>query len=192
MSLLEIVVLAFGLAMDATAVAGTRGLAAARVRGRDAILVAVFFGGFQGVMPWIGWVVGEAVAHHIAGWSHWLVFAVLSAIGGKMVHEAWQPRPPVEQVRDTAASPFGAKVLTALAVATSIDALAAGVTLAVHGVNILVACIIIGVVTGALSFLGVYAGRRFGVRLGRRLDVLGGIALIALGLKSLVEHYLSN
>lgn len=185
MSLLEIFALAFGLAMDATAVAGAQGLAARSVRVRDALLVAALFGGAQGVMPWIGWAAGDAFARYVAGWSHLLVFFVLSALGAKMLHEA---RAPVAEADEPRVGPFDAKVLMALAVATSIDALAAGVTLAVHEVNVALACSIIGVVTFTLSFAGVYAGRRFGANLGRRLDVVGGVTLLALGLRSLVEH----
>lgn len=185
MPLLEILALAFGLAMDATAVSGARGLAAAHVRVRDALLVAALFGGAQGIMPAIGWAGGELVARYVAGWSHLLVFLVLSAIGAKMIHEARAPAGEADAPRGAA---FDVRVLLALAVATSIDALAAGVTLAVHEVHVALACSIIGVVTFTLSFVGVYAGRRFGARLGRRLDAVGGVTLLALGLRSLVEH----
>jgi putative Mn2+ efflux pump MntP len=189
MSLPEVLVLALGLAMDATAVAGTRGLMATRVRVRDALSVALFFGGAQGVMPWVGWCAGDAAVRYTAGWSHWGVFLVLSAIGAKMIHEA---RHPPEESRYPDGAPFAFPVLGALAVATSIDALAAGVTLAIRGVDALLACTTISIVTGVLSFAGVYAGRRFGVRLGRRLDVIGGVTLIALGFKGLVQHYLAG
>jgi putative Mn2+ efflux pump MntP len=181
-TLVEVFVLAFGLSMDATAVAGTRGLAASSVRARDALLVALFFGGFQALMPFIGSLLGSVVAERIAGWSHWIVFVVLSGIGAKMIYEARQEE-PAERI----GNPFAAKLLFPLAIATSVDALAAGVTLAVNRANVLVACSIIGLVTALLSFAGVYAGRRFGSALGRRLDVVGGLTLIGLGVKALVE-----
>ncbi len=185
MSFLEIVVLAVALAMDATAVAGARGLAAEHIRPRDPVLVALFFGGAQAAMPALGWLAGSSIASRITGWGHWLTFAVLAVLGAKMIREALEA--PGEERDPT--HPFGLKVLALLAVATSIDALAAGVTLAVRNADVLRACATIGVVTAVLSYAGVFLGHRFGTRLGKRLDVLGGIVLIALGVKALVEHF---
>jgi putative Mn2+ efflux pump MntP len=175
--------------MDATAVAGARGLAAKRVRIRDATLIALFFGGFQAAMPAIGWGLGEVFAARILGWGHWVTFVVLCGIGAKMIHEA------LKADDDDAPSPadddvFGTKVLALLAIATSIDALAAGVTLAVANVSIVKACAVIGVITAALSFAGVYAGHHFGKHFGgKRLEVIGGLVLIGLGAKSLIDHF---
>lgn len=181
--------LAIGLAMDATAVAGARGLASKRpVRPRDALLVAAFFGGFQALMPAIGWAVGGAFAARIGGWGHWVTFAVLGAIGGKMLHEALGADDG-DVKREAPADAFGVKLLALLAVATSVDALAAGVTLAVNHVNVVLACTVIGVVTAVMSYAGVYVGHRFGTRVGKRLEVLGGVVLIALAIKSLVDHF---
>lgn len=192
-----LVVLALGLAMDATAVAGARGLAARRVRARDAVLVALLFGGFQAGMPALGWLLGAAFATRVMGWGHWVTFVVLGGIGAKMLYEAVKPNgddAADEATRERASEPgapdvFGLKVLVLLAVATSIDALAAGVALAVANVNVLLACAVIGVVTALLSFAGVHAGHRFGSRLGKRLEVLGGLVLVGLALKTLVEHF---
>jgi putative Mn2+ efflux pump MntP len=173
--------------MDATAVAGARGLAAKRVRPKDALLVALFFGGFQALMPAIGWAVGEAFASRITGWGHWVTFAVLGGIGAKMLYEALRGADD-----DASAAPvdvFGVKVLALLAVATSIDALAAGVTLAVDHANVGLACTTIGIVTAVLSYAGVYVGHRFGARVGNRLEVLGGVVLLALAIKALVDHF---
>jgi putative Mn2+ efflux pump MntP len=184
MPFIEILALSVALAMDATAVAGTRGLAAARVRVQDALLVGALFGGAQAGMPVIGWALGETVAARVSAWSHWVTFSVLVVLGGKMIREA------IEEDEDRDATPpFGLKVLTLLAIATSIDALAAGVTLALRGVEVALACTTIGAVTFALSFAGVYVGHRFGTRIGKRLDVLGGVVLVALGVKALVDHY---
>ena len=177
--------------MDATAVAGARGLASKRkVRVGDALLVALFFGGFQAAMPALGWALGEAFASRITGWGHWVTFIVLGGIGAKMIHEAFAPDPE-DDAKNGAVDVFGLKVLALLAIATSIDALAAGVTLALGNVSIVKACAVIGVITAALSFAGVYIGHRFGARFGKRLEVLGGLVLIALAVKALVDHYRS-
>jgi len=187
-SLLALVFLGLGLAMDATAVAGARGLACRRaVRVRDALLVALFFGGSQAAMPAIGWALGGAFASRITGWGHWVTFVVLGAIGAKMFHEAFGE--PDEDETKAVADVFGLKVLGLLAVATSIDALAAGVPLALAHVSIVTACAVIGVITGVLSFGGVYVGHRFGARFGKRLEMAGGVVLIALAVKALVDHF---
>jgi putative Mn2+ efflux pump MntP len=187
MSFASLVVLALGLAMDATAVAGARGLAARRVRLRDALLVALLFGGSQAGMPAIGWALGQTFAARIAGWGHWVTFIVLGGIGAKMLYEVWKPN-PTEKDDAEAEAAFGPKVLALLALATSIDALAAGVTLAVAGVSIARACAVIGIVTAVLSFAGVYAGHSSGARLGKRLEALGGLVLVGLAIKSLFDR----
>lgn len=192
MSLVSVLVLAVGLAMDATAVAGARGLAVKRaVRLADALRVALFFGGFQALMPAIGWGLGATFASRIVAWSHWVVFVVLAGIGGKMLHEALGGGDDDDDEKKAAVDPFGVRVLAVLAVATSIDALAAGITLALAGANVLQACAIIGVVTAVLSFAGVYIGHRFGSRFGKPLEVLGGLVLVALAIKALVDHFRS-
>jgi putative Mn2+ efflux pump MntP len=181
----ELLVLAVALAMDAMAVAGAQGLAAEKVRARNALLVAAFFGGAQAAMPAIGWALGSTLAARIMGWGHWVTFVVLAGIGAKMIHEALEAP---DEKKDKA-RPFGLKVLFLLAIATSIDALAAGIALAVRGVDIVRACTTIGVVTAVLSFAGVFIGHRFGTRFGKRLDVFGGVVLIGLAIKVLVEHF---
>jgi putative Mn2+ efflux pump MntP len=187
MSLVALVVLAIGLAMDATAVAGARGLASKRVRARDALLVALFFGGSQAAMPAIGWALGQTFAARVAAWGQWVTFVVLGGIGVKMLHEVWKTSSRPEDEEEQAGGVFGLKVLALLAVATSIDALAAGVTLAVAGVNIVRACAVIGIITAVFSFGGVYAGHTFGARLGKRLEALGGLVLIGLAVKALLD-----
>lgn len=187
MSFVALVVLGLGLAMDATAVAGARGVACKHaVRVQDALVLALLFGGFQAGMPAIGWALGEAFASRITGWGHWVTFVVLGVIGAKMLHEACGAPEEGEQ---PAADLFGLKVLTLLAVATSIDALAAGVTLALGHVSIARACTVIGVITAVLSFAGVYIGHRFGARFGKRLEILGGVVLLVLALKALLDHF---
>ena len=182
---LEILLLAVGLAMDATAVAGARGLAATRIRPRDALVVGAMFGGAQAAMPALGWVAGAAFAARIMAWGHWVTFGVLGAIGLKMIREAWSaPRrdEEAEQTRD----PFDLRVLFALALAARIDALAAGVSLALRRANLFAACATIGLVTAALSSGGVYLGHRYGARFDRRIEILGGVVLLGLAVASVV------
>jgi putative Mn2+ efflux pump MntP len=192
---LSVLLLAFGLSMDAMAVAATRGLAVPYVRPRHALVVALYFGGFQALMPLLGYLVGDRLGGVVAAFDDYLAFGLLTAIGGKMLYEALtsgddDAEEGSEPSRE--ARPFGPKVMLPLAVATSIDAFAAGVTLPMLGAPFVVSLATIGVTTGVLSALGLYAGRRFGAMLGRRLDALGGFVLVGLGLKILVEHLLGG
>jgi putative Mn2+ efflux pump MntP len=185
MSLGAILLLALGLAMDATAVAAAQGLAAPRIRPRHVVLVATFFGGFQALMPLLGWIAGSRVGPYVEAWDHWIAFVLLGAIGGKMLWEAGGNEAPNPRSDEDL---FGIKVLFVLAVATSIDALAAGITLPMLDAPLVLSLVTIGTTTAVLSALGLFAGRRFGAALGRRLDVAGGVALIGLGVKILVQH----
>jgi putative Mn2+ efflux pump MntP len=185
MSFGAILLLALGLSMDATAVAAARGLATPEILPRHVALVALFFGGFQALMPLLGWVVGAQVGPLVQQWDHWIAFVLLGAIGGKMLHEAWAGD---EDEDEAPKDLYGLKVMFVLAVATSIDALAVGVTLPMLDAPLALSLVTIGVTTAALSALGLFAGRRFGALLGKRLDVAGGLVLIGLGVKILVEH----
>lgn len=167
--------------------AGARGLAAPRVRVRDALLVALLFGGFQALMPAVGWAIGVALLDHVRAWGHWVTFGVLFAIGVKMILDARQE--PSDGSGPSNDAGFGLKILVVLAFATSIDALVAGLTLGIEGMSVVRACGVIGIVTGILSLAGVYAGRHLGGHFGARLDVAGGLVLVGLGIKALVEHY---
>ncbi|MDY7229143.1 manganese efflux pump MntP family protein [Hyalangium rubrum] len=197
MPLMTLLLLSLGLAMDATAVSIASAVAAPRVRARDALLLSFLFGFFQALMPTIGWAVGAQFANAISAWDHWLAFVLLGGIGAKMLHEAYTHHHPGEgDVRkagkaSNARSPFHPGRLVIMAVATSIDALAAGVTLPSLNVSIATAAAIIGGVTFALCFLGVSVGRRFGEALEGKLDILGGLVLIGLGIKTLLEHLLA-
>ena len=177
--------LAVGLAMDATAVAASRGLALSRVTARHALLVALYFGGSQALMPLIGWMIGASVGPLVEAWDHWIAFVLLSVIGGKMIWEARGAKD--EEARDGEAA-FAPKVMIVLAVATSIDALAVGVTLPMLGAPLGLSLATIGVTTAVMSVIGLFAGRRFGAVLGPRLDIAGGLILIVLGVKILIEH----
>jgi putative Mn2+ efflux pump MntP len=171
--------------MDAMAVAAARGLAASELRPRHVIRVATFFGGFQALMPLVGWLLGSRIGPFVEAWDHWIAFALLAGIGGKMLWEAKDTEEVSERSSDAL---FGTRSLLVLAVATSIDALAAGLMLPMLGAPLALSLATIGVTTAALSALGLYAGRRFGSALGRRLDAAGGIVLIALGVKVLADH----
>ncbi len=181
----SILLLAVGLAMDATAVAAARGLAAPRLRWRHASVVGGLFGSVQALMPLLGWLVGERLGPFVAAWDHWIAFALLSAIGGKMLWEAFNEKDAAEPRSE---DPFGIRVLLVLALATSLDAFAAGLTLPVLGAPMGLSLVTIGVTTALLSALGLYAGRRFGAVLGSRLEAVGGLVLIGLGVKFLVGH----
>jgi putative Mn2+ efflux pump MntP len=190
MSFVSILLLAVGLAMDATAVAAARGLAIPRVLPRHVALVAGFFGGFQALMPLIGFSIGSFVGARVGAvmerFDHWVAFVLLGAIGGKML---WEARGGDDDDDDAGGpDPFAWKAMFVLAVATSIDALAVGVTLPMLGADLWLSLVTIGVTTAVLSALGLYAGRRFGALLGKRLDAIGGIVLVGLGAKILIEH----
>jgi putative Mn2+ efflux pump MntP len=182
----SILFLALGLAMDATAAAAVRGFVAREVRARDALLVAFFFGGFQAAMPLLGWALGARLGAWVGAFSAWIAFFVLAGLGAKMLHEARGGASELPSAVDA----FRARVLLPLAVATSLDALAVGVTLPLVHAPFALSLATIGLVTAVLSFAAVWLGRRFGERLGRRLDAAGGLVLIALGAKILLEHLL--
>lgn len=185
MSLGAIVLLALGLAMDSTAVAAARGLAATHVRPRDVATVALAFGGAQALMPLLGWALGAQLGAVVASWDHWVAFGILAGLGGKML---WEARRDEDEVAAPGAHPFAPRLLFGLAVATSIDAFAAGVTLPMLSAPLVLSIATIGVVTAVLSGLGVVLGRRLGSAVGSRLEVMGGLALIGLGTRILVEH----
>ena len=168
------------------AVAAAKGCSVKRVEWRHVARVALFFGGFQALMPLIGWIIGARLGASIQAWDHWVAFGMLVALGAHMLWEARSAgdEPEVER------ADFGWKVMTGLGVATSIDALAAGITLPMLDAPLVLSIATIGVVTAILSGAGLFVGRRFGLAIGSKLDVLGGLVLIALGCKILAEHTL--
>ncbi|MCI8469027.1 MAG: manganese efflux pump [Eggerthellaceae bacterium] len=187
MGILELFVIGLGLSMDAFAVAVCKGLCMRRVNWGHALVIALFFGGFQALMPLIGWALGTGFAAVIEPVDHWVAFGLLAFIGGKMLWDAFHeddeaPSCPAE------GEPLDLRELTLMAVATSIDALAVGVTFAFLGVSIWLAVAVIGVTTFALSFLGVAVGNQFGTRFERPATIAGGVVLILIGLKILLEH----
>jgi len=188
MDLLTILLIALGLSMDAVAVAMASGCSAGqgKVNRRQALLLAALFGLFQALMPAAGWLAGLGFKAVISRIDHWLAFVLLVFIGIKMIREA--PRRGECRVR---ANGMGLAVMLGLAVATSIDALAVGLSFSFLAVGILVPVLIIGTVTFVLSLAAVYAGQRFGSRMAGKAEVLGGLILIAIGLRILLGHLLA-
>lgn len=185
MSFGAILLLSLGLAMDATAVSAARGLAAPRILPRHVALVAAFFGGAQALMPLLGWQIGSRAGPVVQAWDHWIAFALLAGIGTKMI---WEARSAEGAEPADASSPFGLDVMILLAVATSIDAFAVGITLPMLGAPMAASLVTIGATTAVTSALGLFAGRRFGAALGPRLDLAGGAVLIGIGGKILIGH----
>jgi putative Mn2+ efflux pump MntP len=183
MGLLELTLLAVGLSMDAFAVALCKGLCMQRLNKRRAVLIASFFGGFQALMPVIGWFLGSQFEHYITSFDHWIAFVLLVLIGISMLRESFSKEEeedcPVKQ---------DIKDLLLLAIATSIDALAVGITFAFLKVNILPAVLLIGCTTFVLSYIGVWAGSRFGLKYQKKAQIAGGAVLILMGLKILLDH----
>jgi putative Mn2+ efflux pump MntP len=189
MSIVTIVLLAFGLAMDAFAVSVASGLAIQRLRVHHALRLAVFFGLFQALMPLLGWLAGLSLRSLIEAWDHWIAFVLLSGIGGKMVAEStWMKK----EEEDRQTYPHSVYVLLVLSIATSIDALAVGLSLSLLNVNIIVPALAIGGITAVLCFVGTYIGDRFGHLFEQKIEVLGGLILIAIGLRILIQHFMQG
>ncbi|MFZ5799488.1 MAG: manganese efflux pump [Desulfobulbus sp.] len=186
MSLPQIIFIAVGLAADAFAVSVSSGAIIERLRLRHVLRIALFFGGFQAIMPWIGWRVGSLASGLIRAVDHWLAFVILSLIGGKMIYESFLLK---EEAAETA-NPLNYYVLISLAIATSIDALAVGVTFSFLNVSIYEPIVIIGAVTFLLSVAGTYIGDYFGHIFENRIELAGGLILIGIGCKILAEHTL--
>ena len=183
MSLLDLLLLAVGLSMDAFAVSICKGLAMGKIDWKKAGVVGLWFGGFQALMPLIGYFIGAQFAESIQAYDHWIAFALLALIGGNMVREALGPKEA-----EAADSALSFKSMLPLAVATSIDALAVGVTFAFLKVKILPAVSFIGVTTFVLSAVGVRVGAAFGARFRNKAELAGGVILILMGVKILLEH----
>ncbi len=172
--------------MDAFAVAIGSGIALKKVKLHDALLVATFFGGFQFFMPLLGWMAGLGIREAISGVDHWIAFSLLGFIGGKMIHESIYEEAGVEEAKPS--NPRNLYILLGLAVATSIDALAVGLSVSLLQTSIVGLAVVIGIVTFALSFAGVYLGNRVGNFCEKQVTILGGVILIGIGVKILLEH----
>ena len=182
MGLIELFLIAVGLSMDAFAVSVCKGLAMPKCTFKKAAIVGLWFGGFQALIPAIGYVLGAQFQETIASIDHWIAFVLLALIGGNMIHEA------LDNDEEEADASLDVKTMFLLAVATSIDALAIGITFAFLKVNIIPAVCFIGIVTFIISFAGVKIGNVFGARYKNKAEIVGGVILILLGLKILLEH----
>lgn len=186
MGIIELFLIGIGLAMDAFAVSICKGLNMPKMNYKHAGIIALFFGGFQALMPFLGWALGCQFESYIVSIDHWIAFILLAFIGGNMIKEALSADDS-EDTNNTDGS-LNLKELFMLAIATSIDALAVGVTFAFLGVQIVSAITLIGVTTFVISFAGVYIGHQFGSRYEKKAELAGGIILVCIGLKILLEH----
>jgi putative Mn2+ efflux pump MntP len=183
MDIIALFFIAFGLAMDAFAVSITSGITIKHLKLNHALRIAGFFGGFQAIMPFIGWIAGLSLINYISGIDHWIAFALLAFIGCKMIYEATR----MEEV-EKETNPLNLKILLLLSIATSIDALAIGLSFAILKIAIVTPMIVIGTITFVLSFLGTFAGNKLGHLFENRIEIAGGLILIAIGTEILLEH----
>lgn len=181
----ELIIIAIGVSMDAFAVSISKGLSVRRLRPRHMLSAAAWFGGFQALMPLLGYFMGITFADLVADVDHWIAFGLLGIIGGKMIKEACEKDDETERNPD-----FSFKTMLLLAIATSIDALAVGVSFAFLKVDIWTSVLIIGLMTGAFSALGVQLGHLFGCRFKSKAEFAGGLILVGIGIKILLEHIL--
>ena len=183
---IEFLLIGIGLSMDAFAVSICKGLAMRKVNKKQALVIGLFFGGFQALMPFIGWALGIQFQSYITNIDHWIAFVLLVFIGGKMIVEAVKPEE--EEAVEVMDPPLDIKEMFLLAIATSIDALAVGVSFAFLDYPIVEAISIIGVTTFVISVGGVYVGNFFGSRYKNKAELAGGLILVLLGVKILLEH----
>ena len=182
MSFWELLLIAVGLSMDAFAVSVCKGLSVKKLGVKHALLAGLYFGGFQFLMPVLGYLLGYRFEALIARYDHWIAFVLLGLIGGNMIRESFS------QEEENLGDDFGFRTMVLLAIATSIDALAVGVTFAFLEVAILPSAALIGVTTFLLSALGICIGHAFGARFKSGAERAGGVILILIGLKILLEH----
>jgi putative Mn2+ efflux pump MntP len=187
MDLSAIIILGVGLSMDAFAAALVKGLCSKEKHLRLALKVGLYFGFFQGFMVWIGYTLGLSFSSLIDSFDHWIAFVLLLAIGGKMIYEGFQPKDlscEVDPGTDV-------KAMITISIATSIDALAVGISLALLKTEIISTALIIAVVTFGLSFIGVLLGKRWAAQLDNTAEIIGGLVLVGIGIKILLDHLLA-
>lgn len=182
MSIFEIIIIGMGLAMDAFAVSVCKGLSMKKMRWKSALIIASYFGTFQAIMPVIGFLLGTSFEDVVKSVDHWIIFGLLLIIGVKMIKDSFDDE--LEKINDN----VDTKTMLLLATATSVDALAVGITFAFLKVNIILSVAIIGVVTFILSLMGVKTGNKFGDKFQSKAVFTGGVILIIIGLKILLEH----
>ncbi len=186
MGIVELLLIGIGLSMDAFAVAICKGLNMKKVNKIQCLVIALFFGGFQALMPLIGWLLGKQFEVYITSVDHWIAFILLALIGGNMVKESMEKDEGEKE--GECPQKLDIKELFLLAIATSIDALAVGITFAFLQVQIVPAITIIGITTFVISIIGVFVGNIFGSKYKNKAELAGGIILILIGLKILLEH----
>lgn len=177
-----VTLIAVGLAMDCFAVAVTSGIAIQQLKINHALRIALFFGGFQALMPLLGWLAGISLRDFISSIDHWIAFGLLSAIGLKMIYESRKLDRDKENI-----NPLNPYVLTMLSVATSIDALAVGVSFAFLQVPLISSVLVIGLMTFLITLFGVFVGNRIGHFFENRMELVGGLVLMGIGIKILLE-----
>lgn len=182
MSLLTLFVTAVGLSMDAFAVSICKGLAMKKLSWKNALIIGLWFGGFQALMPTVGYLLGTRFEHYVTSIDHWIAFVLLALIGANMIREA------LSKEEENASAAVDVKTMFLLAIATSIDALAVGVTYAFLQVRIVPAVSFIGLTTFVLSIVGVKIGNVFGLRYKAKAEIAGGVILLLIGTKILLEH----
>lgn len=187
MDILSFILLGVSLSMDALAVSVSTGICVPDLKKREAVKIALYFGGFQALMPTLGWLLGISVIDYIRAFDHWIAFGLLAFIGIKMVVDAVRGKEE-KQACDMRDNMLSHKTLFFMAVATSIDALAVGVSLAIVKANIAAGAAVIGVTTFLISFAGAVAGKRLGSTFEKKAMIVGGLVLVAIGTKILIEH----
>lgn len=182
MGIIEIIMTSFGLAMDAFATSICKGLSMRHINLKKCLVVGLYFGIFQGLMPLLGYILGNTFGNFIVMIDHWIIFILLSIIGFNMLHSAFTNNTELEN------EDINLKNMLPLALATSIDALAVGITFSFLKVDIVLAVLLISIITFILSFIGVLVGNEFGNKYEKKAQILGGIILIIIGIKILLEH----
>ena len=187
MEVITLLLIAVGLSFDTFAVSVSTGLVISQIKFLQAVRVAIILTIFQTIMPFIGWLTGRQIEQVLSNYDHWIAFILLSLLGLKMIYESFN-----KEGRKNDSDPLKLSIITGIAIATSIDALIAGVSFAFTATRIYLAMGIIGVITFLASMLGMLFGKKVGNILGRKMEIVGGIILIGIGLKILVEHLMGN
>ena len=182
MGILALILIGIGLSFDTFAVSVSCGIVENKIQFWQASRIAIFFAFFQAIMPVIGWFLGITVKSYIIEFDHWIAFGLLSFVGGKMIIESFK------KSDENNFNPNEIKTVILLSLATTIDAFAVGISLAFLQVNMILAIFIIGSITFIIAMLGLLFGKKMGERFGKKLEILGGVILIALGVKILIEH----
>lgn len=183
MDIISIILIAFGLSFDTFAVSVSTGIKITHLRFKQALKIALTLGFFQALMPFIGWFLGVQIESFISNYDHWIAFGLLAILGIKMIFESFS-----KEENSSSGNPLKPAVLIGMAIATSIDALVVGVSFAFMNMNIYLSVAIIGIITFLVSMVGMLFGKKVGGRLGKRMEIVGGLILIVIGLKTLFSH----